>query len=117
MGRQQQGGFGLGALRARFGAGAVPAARLHGALPADARATLADGRVKPVGELARGDVVVLTAGDIIPADGVVIEGMAWVEESAITGESAPVIRESGTDRCAVTGGCRLISDRLVVEIS
>jgi K+-transporting ATPase ATPase B chain len=67
--------------------------------------------------LKRGDRVVCEAGDIIPGDGEVVEGIASVDESAITGESAPVIRESGGDRSAVTGGTRVISDRIVVEIT
>jgi K+-transporting ATPase ATPase B chain len=57
------------------------------------------------------------AGDIIPADGDVVEGIASVDESAITGESAPVIRESGGDRCAVTGGTRVLSDRIVIRVT
>ncbi|HEY8900810.1 MAG TPA: potassium-transporting ATPase subunit KdpB [Chthoniobacterales bacterium] len=68
-------------------------------------------------ELRKGDRVVCEAGDIIPADGDVIEGVASVDESAITGESAPVIRESGGDHCAVTGGTRVLSDRIVIKIS
>jgi len=68
-------------------------------------------------ELHVGDRVVVTAGEFIPGDGDVIEGIASVDESAITGESAPVIRESGGDRCAVTGGTRVLSDRIVVQIS
>jgi len=68
-------------------------------------------------ELHVGDRVVVTAGEMIPGDGDVIEGIASVDESAITGESAPVIRESGGDRCAVTGGTRVLSDRIVVQIS
>jgi K+-transporting ATPase ATPase B chain len=71
----------------------------------------------PAPELQRGDVVVVEAGEQIPADGDVIEGIGSVDESAITGESAPVIRESGGDRSAVTGGTRLLSDRLVVEVT
>ncbi len=67
--------------------------------------------------LEKGDTVVCESGDIIPADGEVIEGIASVDEAAITGESAPVIRESGGDRSAVTGGTRVISDRIVVRIS
>lgn len=67
--------------------------------------------------LRKGDVVVVEAGDIIPMDGEAIEGIASVDESAITGESAPVIRESGGDRSAVTGGTRVLSDWLVVRIS
>ena len=68
-------------------------------------------------ELARGDVVVVEAGEIIPGDGTIVEGIASVDESAITGESAPVIREAGGDRSAVTGGTRVLSDRIVVEIT
>ncbi|MFE6665084.1 potassium-transporting ATPase subunit KdpB [Streptomyces sp. NPDC057697] len=64
-----------------------------------------------------GDLVVCEAGDIIPGDGDVVEGVASVDESAITGESAPVIRESGGDRSAVTGGTKVLSDRIVVEIT
>src|SRR5262249_10969966 len=66
----------------------------------------------PATELKQGDVVVAEAGDIIPGDGDVIEGIASVDESAITGESAPVIRESGGDRSAVTGGTKVLSDRI-----
>jgi potassium-transporting ATPase ATP-binding subunit len=68
-------------------------------------------------ELKRGDLVVCEAGDVIPGDGEVVEGIASVDESAITGESAPVIRESGGDRSAVTGGTRVLSDRIVVKIT
>ena len=67
--------------------------------------------------LRKGDVVFVEAGDLIPGDGEVIEGIASVDESAITGESAPVIRESGGDRSAVTGGTRVLSDWLVVRIT
>jgi K+-transporting ATPase ATPase B chain len=67
--------------------------------------------------LRQGDVVLVEAGDVIPGDGEVIEGVASVDESAITGESAPVIRESGGDRSAVTGGTRVLSDWLIVRIS
>ena len=72
---------------------------------------------KAASELTRGDVVVVPAGELIPGDGTVIEGIATVDESAITGESAPVIRESGGDRSAVTGGTRVTSDEIVVEIT
>jgi potassium-transporting ATPase ATP-binding subunit len=68
-------------------------------------------------ELKKGDTVVCEAGDIIPSDGEVIEGIASVDESAITGESAPVIRESGGDRSAVTGGTKVISDRVLIRIT
>ncbi|MET9328796.1 potassium-transporting ATPase subunit KdpB [Tsukamurella sp. NPDC003166] len=70
----------------------------------------------PGSELTVGDLVIVDAGEVIPGDGDVVEGMATVDESAITGESAPVVRESGGDRCAVTGGTRVLSDRIVVEI-
>jgi K+-transporting ATPase ATPase B chain len=68
-------------------------------------------------ELQKGELVVCEAGDTIPADGDVVEGIASVDESAITGESAPVIRESGGDRSAVTGGTRVISDRIVIRVT
>src|SRR6185437_2446975 len=80
-------------------------------------ARLQDGTEKKASDLAKGDVVVVEAGELIPGDGTVIEGIASVDESAITGESAPVIRESGGDRSAVTGGTRVLSDRIVVEIT
>ncbi len=85
----------------------------------EARLLAADGTETRVAasELARGDVVVCEAGDLIPSDGEIIEGIASVDESAITGESAPVIRESGGDRSAVTGGTRVLSDRIVVRIT
>ena len=76
-----------------------------------------DGSEKSAAELVRGDVVVVEAGEGIPGDGTVIEGIASVDESAITGESAPVIREAGGDRSAVTGGTKVLSDRIVVEIT
>ncbi len=68
-------------------------------------------------ELRKGDYVLVEAGDVIPGDGEVVEGVASVDESAITGESAPVIRESGGDRSAVTGGTRVLSDWIIVRIS
>jgi potassium-transporting ATPase ATP-binding subunit len=68
-------------------------------------------------DLRKGDLVLVEAGDVIPGDGDVVEGVASVDESAITGESAPVIRESGGDRSAVTGGTRVLSDWIVVQIS
>src|SRR5271157_5303385 len=67
--------------------------------------------------LQQGDIVVVEAGQVIPGDGDVVEGIASVDESAITGESAPVIRESGGDRSAVTGGTTVLSDRIVVKIT
>src|SRR5579872_718487 len=87
------------------------------AMRKETMATLQDGRVVPAAELVKGDIVVVSAGEVIPGDGSVIEGIATVDESAITGESAPVIRESGGDRSAVTGGTRVTSDRIVVEIT
>jgi len=71
----------------------------------------------PAADLQKGDLVVCSTGDIIPGDGDVVEGIASVDEAAITGESAPVIRGSGGDRCAVTGGTRVLSDRIVVRIT
>jgi K+-transporting ATPase ATPase B chain len=71
----------------------------------------------PSSALRKGDVVVVEAGHMVPGDGTVIEGIASVDESAITGESAPVIREAGGDRSAVTGGTRVLSDRIVVEVT
>jgi K+-transporting ATPase ATPase B chain len=68
-------------------------------------------------ELAKGDLVVCEAADVIPSDGEIIEGVASVDESAITGESAPVIREAGGDRSAVTGGTRVLSDRIIIKIT
>jgi K+-transporting ATPase ATPase B chain len=71
----------------------------------------------PASDLRPGDLVVCEAGDLIPSDGEIIEGIASVNEAAVTGESAPVIRESGGDRSAVTGGTTLISDRIIVRIT
>lgn len=71
----------------------------------------------PGTDLRIGDLVVCEAGDTIPGDGDVVEGVASVDESAITGESAPVIRESGGDRSAVTGGTKVLSDRIVIKIT
>ena len=84
-----------------------------------ARRLLDDGREEQVSgtELRLGDRVVVEAGETIPGDGDVVEGVASVDESAITGESAPVIRESGGDRSAVTGGTKVLSDRIVVHIT
>jgi potassium-transporting ATPase ATP-binding subunit len=80
-------------------------------------ARLLDGSAKPAPELVPGDVVVIEAGEVVPGDGTVIDGIALIDESAITGESAPVIRESGSDRCMVTGGTRVVSNRIVVEVT
>lgn len=80
---------------------------------------LADGRTEDVNapDLRKGEIVVVSAGEFIPGDGEVIEGVASVDESAITGESAPVIREAGGDRSAVTGGTRVLSDQIKVRIT
>jgi K+-transporting ATPase ATPase B chain len=98
------------------GRGKAQAAALR-ALRTDTVAHLLDGSERPASELRRGDVVVVEAGQMIPSDGTVIDGIASVDESAITGESAPVIREAGGDRSAVTGGTHVLSDRIVVEIT
>ncbi|MFZ0665040.1 MAG: potassium-transporting ATPase subunit KdpB [Acidimicrobiales bacterium] len=85
----------------------------------EARRLRPDGTEERVAasELHKGDLVVCEANDVIPSDGEIIEGVASVDESAITGESAPVIRESGGDRSAVTGGTKVLSDRIVVRIT
>src|SRR5271170_972895 len=85
----------------------------------EARRLRADGteELVPAASLSKGDLVVCEANDVIPSDGEIIEGIASVDESAITGESAPVIRESGGDRSAVTGGTKVLSDRIVVRIT
>ena len=93
---------------------AQDAHRDHG--PSAARRTAARSRSRGT-ELRLGDRVVVEAGQVIPGDGDVVEGVATVDESAITGESAPVIRESGGDRCAVTGGTTVLSDRIVVKVT
>ncbi|MTD13564.1 potassium-transporting ATPase subunit KdpB [Nakamurella sp. YIM 132087] len=101
------------------GRGKAQAASLRaGRATATARKLDRDGREisVPAGDLRKGDRVVCEAGDVIPGDGDVVEGVAAVDESAITGESAPVVRESGGDRSSVTGGTRVLSDRIVVEI-
>jgi len=82
----------------------------------DAPAHTADIRDIPSTDLKAGDLVVVEEGDIIPADGDIVWGIASVNESAITGESAPVIREAGGDRSAVTGGTKVLSDRIVVRV-
>ncbi|MET9300749.1 potassium-transporting ATPase subunit KdpB [Micromonospora aurantiaca] len=92
------------------------AARLVGWTPGAAANAYRDEAV-PAPQLRQGDVVLVEAGQVIPGDGDVVEGIASVDESAITGESAPVIRESGGDRSAVTGGTRVLSDRIVVRIT
>ncbi|WP_030455349.1 potassium-transporting ATPase subunit KdpB [Herbidospora cretacea] len=98
------------------GRGKAQAATLR-ATKRDTTAVLTSGRTVSATELKQGDEVVVVAGEVIPGDGDVIEGIASVDESAITGESAPVIRESGGDRSAVTGGTKVLSDRIVVRIT
>ncbi len=98
------------------GRGKAQAATLR-AMRSTTTAVMRDGTEKPAQDLRPGDVVVVEAGQTIPGDGTVIEGIASVDESAITGESAPVIREAGGDRSAVTGGTGVLSDRIVVEIT
>jgi K+-transporting ATPase ATPase B chain len=84
-----------------------------------ARVRQPDGSIteRPSSQLSVGDLCVISAGEVIPGDGEIVEGIASVDESAITGESAPVIRESGGDRSAVTGGTRVLSDEIVVRIT
>ena len=101
------------------GRGKAQAASLRKARKETMARRLQNGREEkvPAPDLEKGDIVVCEAGDIIPADGDVIEGIASVDEAAITGESAPVIRESGGDRSAVTGGTRVLSDRIVIRVT
>src|ERR1700719_787240 len=89
------------------GRGRAQAATLR-AMRKETVAKMRDGSTKAAAELQRGDIVIVPAGEPSPGDGTVIEGIATVDESAITGESAPVIRESGGDRSAVTGGTRVL---------
>jgi len=96
------------AFRTRLAGGAAPAASTG-----EGRAR---GEVIPATDLKKGDHIYVKAGELIPADGEIIEGVASVDESAITGESAPVVREGGGDRSAVTGGTRVLSDWLVIEV-
>ena len=101
------------------GRGKAQAAALRGLREETVARRIAAGREEmvPASGLHRGDLVVVEAGGIIPGDGEVVEGIASVDESPVTGESAPVIRESGGDRSAVTGGTRVLSDRIVIRIS
>ena len=98
------------------GRGKAQAATLRRA-KTETTAHLVDGTEVPATQLKIGDRVVVAAGEVIPGDGDVVEGVASVDESAITGESAPVIRESGGDRSSVTGGTRVLSDRIVVQVT
>jgi len=101
------------------GRGKAQAAALRGLRKETLARKIVDGREEKVSAstLRKDDRVVVEAGEIIPGDGEVVEGVASVDESAVTGESAPVIRESGGDRSAVTGGTKVLSDRIVVRIS
>jgi len=101
------------------GRGKAQAAALRGLRRETMARKLVDGKEESVAAswLRKGDVVVVETGQIIPGDGEVIEGIASVDESAVTGESAPVIREAGGDRSAVTGGTKVLSDRIVVRIT
>src|SRR5438477_11493867 len=101
------------------GRGKAQAASLRKARKETMARRLRNGREEkvPTPMLQKDDLVICEAGDVIPADGDVVEGIASVDEAAITGESAPVIRESGGDRSAVTGGTRVLSDRIVVRIT
>ncbi len=102
------------------GRGKAQAQALRGTrVKTNARRLAKNGQTAEVAatELRKGDVVIVQAGEVIPADGDVIEGAATVDESAITGESAPVIRESGGDRSAVTGGTRVLSDAIKIRVS
>jgi K+-transporting ATPase ATPase B chain len=81
------------------------------------RSSLVLGEWVPTSLLQQGDLVAVAAGQVIPVDGEVVHGVASVDESAITGESAPVVRESGGDRSAVTGGTRVISDWLIIRVT
>jgi K+-transporting ATPase ATPase B chain len=98
------------------GRGKAQAASLRAA-KADLKATLLDGRVVDAQSLKLNDVVMVATNELIPADGEVVEGVAFVNEAAITGESAPVIREGGGDRSAVTAGTRVIADWIKVKIT
>ena len=84
-----------------------------------AKLVVGNGKIKDVSssELKRGDVFECAAGDTIPADGEIVEGLASIDESAITGESAPVIREAGGDKSSVTGGTKVLSDRILVKVT
>jgi K+-transporting ATPase ATPase B chain len=101
------------------GRGKAQAAALRRARTDTIARRLVGGREErvPSSQLRKGDTVVVEAGDLIPSDGTIIEGIASVDESAITGESAPVIREAGGDRSAVTGGTKVLSDRIVIEVT
>src|SRR6266498_5147945 len=94
----------------------TPAKKVHGQ-PHDVQTALSKTEVVSSTALRKNDLYLVEAGDILPADGEIVEGIASVDESAVTGESAPVVREAGGDRSAVTGGTRLLSDWLIVRVS
>ncbi len=98
------------------GRGKAQADALRG-LRTETPARLLDGSMKSSSELVPGDRVEVTAGELIPGDGTIVDGIASIDEAAVTGESAPVVRAAGGDRSAVTGGTRVLSDRIVVEIT
>jgi K+-transporting ATPase ATPase B chain len=108
--------FGTFAEALAEGRGRAQAASLRAA-KSELTARLPDGRTVPASQLKRGEEVLIETGDLIPADGEVIAGVASVNEAAITGESAPVIREAGGDRSAVTAGTRVISDQIRVRVT
>ncbi|WP_213982347.1 potassium-transporting ATPase subunit KdpB [Sphingomonas sp. dw_22] len=108
--------FGTFAEALAEGRGRAQAASLRAA-KSELTARLPDGKLVPASQLHKGQVVLVRTGDLIPADGEVIEGVASVNEAAITGESAPVIREAGGDRSAVTAGTRVISDQITVRVT
>ncbi len=108
--------FGTFAEALAEGRGRAQAASLR-ATKSDLSARLPDGQIVSASQLKRGDEVLVETGDLIPADGEVIQGVASVNEAAITGESAPVIREAGGDRSAVTAGTRVISDSIRVRVT
>ncbi|MET0309367.1 MAG: potassium-transporting ATPase subunit KdpB [Sphingomonas sp.] len=108
--------FGTFAEALAEGRGRAQAASLRAA-KSELTARLPDGKLVPASQLQKGQVVLVRTGDLIPADGEVIEGVASVNEAAITGESAPVIREAGGDRSAVTAGTRVISDEIKVRVT
>ena len=108
--------FGTFAEALAEGRGRAQAASLRAA-KSDLNARLPGGEIVPAAQLRKGDEVMVATGELIPADGEVIDGVASVNEAAITGESAPVIREAGGDRSAVTAGTRVISDEIRVRVT
>ncbi|MEJ2896127.1 potassium-transporting ATPase subunit KdpB [Bordetella avium] len=116
-GRGKQQAATLRGLRTTIEARALRNWRDDDARHPDVQAWRETATMRPSGDLRRGDVVLILPGDTVPGDGQVIAGIASVDESAITGESAPVIRESGGDFCSVTGGTRVLSDWIVVRIA